>query len=299
MGTSNWRNGRKNKDIAREMALGMIPADPYKSGLLLPSGSCIDLKQMMKDNDLKPNSRIVLVERDSETAKKINATCRKLSMSNYRIHVGELATLDLTDEPAFDVAILDLCGQVNEKLIHWLNQNQAWFSNTRLSFTFCNNIRQTPRRAFFDKLTDALGYSHWDLICWAKSYGGDIQIPAPRVSGNRKSDNVFDAVWLSFFAVVAAMSDTPMETEVIFPYHDQTPDGMNGSRSWMSLFVFNTGGLADTPPVSYDDIKHIEAPKKKPANKRRKKNPASVAAGKKAAATRKRNARAAARLARV
>lgn len=118
--------------------------EPYLSVLLLPSGMCLDVKQMLTNKAIDLDTRIVAVERDRLLAGVIRGKLQDLGFNNFEVHQKDLEAVDLSKE-SFDFVYLDTCGQLTPQLLGWMVeqvQTPAFKKTKSINLAFCSSYRK-------------------------------------------------------------------------------------------------------------------------------------------------------------
>lgn len=95
------------------------PENTYNSILLLPSGTCYDLKELLQNGAISVETRVVAIERDKLLASVIKQKLQEMGFMNFEVHQKDLHEVDLTQE-RFDFVYLDTCGQLTVQILTWL-----------------------------------------------------------------------------------------------------------------------------------------------------------------------------------
>lgn len=136
--TMEWDQKEKNY-IRQEVCKG--GKEPYTSVLLLPSATCLDIKQMLDTGAIDTHTRVVAVERDKLLSSVIAEKLQKSGFSNFQVHNSELSKTDLGNEQ-FDFVYLDTCGDLNAALIKWLAeqvQKGVFKKATKIAMAFSHD----------------------------------------------------------------------------------------------------------------------------------------------------------------
>lgn len=127
--------------------------EPYLSVLLLPSGMCLDVKQMLSNKAIDLDTRIVAVERDRLMAGVIRGKLQDLGFNNFEVHQKDLHEVDLSKE-SFDFIYLDTCGNLSPQLLGWMVeqvQTPAFKKTKSINLAFCSSYRQQGLIKHFSK----------------------------------------------------------------------------------------------------------------------------------------------------
>lgn len=124
---ANW-SSRDKKQASREYVIGdylQEHAAIFMPGWDEEAGQAgQDIRTGIDTGSLDLSKRLIIVERDEAIAPLIEQDIRSLGFADVRMHVGELADLDLTGERV-DFAFIDLFGALDEKLCRWMRDQLA------------------------------------------------------------------------------------------------------------------------------------------------------------------------------
>lgn len=143
----NWN--REYKQEIRHWLFKAFTGTQAKCALMLPSHSCLCLKEGLAQGVLTPDTHIIAIEKDPNVLPNLRRNLRKL-FSSFEIipkKIGsrkadeELKFADLSRMP--DFSWLDLCGQYNDLAASWLNRegSEILAKVDRPAFTFENVYR--------------------------------------------------------------------------------------------------------------------------------------------------------------
>ena len=120
----------------------------YKTILILPSYSCLDLKALWENKNIDKNTYVFAIERFAPYAKKIRATLAKMGIQGQVIE-KECDKINLEQElhgRKLDFIYLDTCSQLNKDNVRWLHgvaiaQERVFAKGFSLWFGFSNYTR--------------------------------------------------------------------------------------------------------------------------------------------------------------
>ena len=115
----SWDKTEKNKVRRSVCKKGKAP---YKSILMMPGESCLDLKLLLEKGAIDKNTKLHLVERDSAVAICITTHLQRMKLKNFTLYEQDLHNVEFPAETKFDFVYLDTCGQLNEHIINWLSK---------------------------------------------------------------------------------------------------------------------------------------------------------------------------------
>ncbi len=136
-----WDMTEKNKIRRSVCKKGKAP---YKSVLMMPGESCLDLKLLVNKGAIDKKTKLHLVERDGATATVITTHLQRMKLTNFVIHQEDLHNIEFPANTKFDFVYLDTCGQLNEHIINWLSkqvQLGIFEAGARVSLAFSQWFR--------------------------------------------------------------------------------------------------------------------------------------------------------------
>jgi len=113
---SRWFNGVKNE--IRSEVCQKNRNKVYRRVLLLPSNTCLDVKELLLKKAIDSTTEIVAIERDPAIVPELTENLTKLGFNNFIVVQSELEFSNLDGQ--FDFVFLDLCGQLSPGVVNWL-----------------------------------------------------------------------------------------------------------------------------------------------------------------------------------
>ncbi len=115
-----WDLKEKNK-IRKAVCKGSRQK-PYKSVLMMPGDSCLDLKLMVEKGYIGSQTKVFAVDRDGGAMLKIGSFLKKVGIKDHTVYCEELHKVEFPAGTKFDFVYLDTCGQLNEHVLNWLSK---------------------------------------------------------------------------------------------------------------------------------------------------------------------------------
>lgn len=127
--------GRQQKNTARNT---VIRGRDFKSVLLLPSYSMIDVKTGLEKRTFNKHTKFSFVEFNEEYANIIEETAKSMRL-DFELFRGPLE--EFVPVRKYDMVYLDFCGPLNKDKYEWISRNRNLFTN-RFAITLNTALRR-------------------------------------------------------------------------------------------------------------------------------------------------------------
>ena len=150
----NFNKVGKNHVRTNNFIMPMEGQEPLKTILCLPSGQCLDLKEMLSKGIINNKTFVVAVERESQNAKRIESFLSK-NFKHHYLHCGKLYTLtrdieNVMNGKKFNMVYLDFCGNLTFEIKAWIFKNHHYFAD---NCRFCITLKTINRKKNCENIT--------------------------------------------------------------------------------------------------------------------------------------------------
>lgn len=193
---------RQQKNIARNT---VIRGRNFKSALLLPSYSLIDVKTGLNKRVFSKHTKFSFIEFNEEYANIIEETAKAMKL-DFELFRGPLE--EFTPVRSYDMVYLDFCGPLNKNKYEWISKNHNLFTD-RFAITLNTALRKGAGE--FRELKNRIQLS--DFESTYRQLHNQIR---------DSSVSTYNAI-ISTVLVKKALEPKTLTVNSFFPYRDYAP----------------------------------------------------------------------------
>ena len=267
----NW--DRPEKGIARDFAMENY-GERYGVYLCMPSHSCIDLKRGLENGTLKRTDKIIAIDNKPENWERIERFLAKNFKHAYlfRGDVHKCPLAQIMAEQGYSpirFVFLDLCGNMNGHISHWLYTNRECFTrDCRFGLTVAASTRKKTWDTIVYKTAIDMGYSDdvENLLFESQNnltkdiVGVPIEVVSHRqkIKKNRAAEktNVIRSIKAACNSFMMAFNNFDMTINMLYRYKEANGDGQKHTEMVFIDFRFN--GVVEGDDIHLDVVKEFD-----------------------------------------